>query len=56
MADIIELVGPSGDVHILIDSVEVNTEVLIKLVKKYGDRNKNLIITELEKFLTKGNC
>ena len=55
MADIVELKGPSGEVHIVIDGA-VDTEVLIKLVKRYGDRNKKLIIAELEKFLTKGNC
>tara|TARA_B100001063_G_C16363872_1_gene357363 strand:- start:133 stop:321 length:189 start_codon:yes stop_codon:yes gene_type:complete len=55
LADIVELKGPGGEVHIVIDGA-VDTEVLIKLVKRYGDRNKKLIIAELEKFLTKGNC
>jgi hypothetical protein len=47
--------NPKEEVHIVFEG-KLDTEILIKLVQRYGDKNKELIIDELKKFLTKGNC
>ena len=47
--------NPNEEVHIVFEG-KLDTEILIKLVQRYGDKNKELIIDELKKILTKGNC
>lgn len=47
--------NPKEEVHVVFEG-KLNTEILIKLVQRYGDKDKDLIIEELKKFLTKGNC
>ena len=55
MTDIMLSENPRQEVHIVFEG-KLDTEILIKLVQRYGDKNKELIINELKKFLTKGNC
>lgn len=47
--------GPEDEVHIFFEG-KLGPEILIQLVKNFGDKNKKFIISDLEKYFTKGSC